>query len=222
MYYSAVPDDSTGDENCIGVATAKQPEGPFTDVGKALLCGYEIDPDVFHDPRSGHWFMYWGSAGDIAVQQMSGDLLHLEGQSQSTALLGWSSPIRRPYEHGIEGPFVIHRSGWYYLFYSGDDCCGSPPHYAVMVARSDHPGGPFERLATAERKPSSVILSNWGRWLGPGHCSVVQDDEGQMWIAYHAIDSRNQTLPSGDVRRVMLLDRLQFHDGWPVVSTAGK
>jgi arabinan endo-1,5-alpha-L-arabinosidase len=222
MYYSAVPDDSTGDENCLGIATSKTPEGPFTDVGKALLCGYEIDPDVFHDPRSKNWFMYWGSAGDIAVQRMSDDLVHLEGASQGTALQGWSSLVRRPYEHGIEGPFVIYRGGWYYLFYSGDKCCALPPHYAVMVARSRHPEGPFQRLATADHEPGSVILSDAEPWLGPGHCSVVLDANGQMWIAYHAIDERYPTLPSGDIRRVMLLQRLRFKNGWPLLASTIK
>jgi arabinan endo-1,5-alpha-L-arabinosidase len=219
MYYASVPDDATGDENCLAVATSKTPAGPFTDVGKPLFCGYEIDPDVFHDPKSGRWFMYWGSAGDIAVQQMTNDLLHLKGPSQSTALLGWASPVHRPYEHGIEGPFVIHKGGWYYLFYSGDNCCSLPPHYALMVARSHRPEGPFERLGTAEHKPSSVILSDWGRWLGPGHCSVLRDANGRWWVAYHAIDKRHPKLPSGDVRRVMLIDRLDFKNGWPVVNT---
>jgi arabinan endo-1,5-alpha-L-arabinosidase len=219
MYYASVPDDANGDENCLAVATSKMPTGPFKDVGKPLFCGYEIDPDAFHDPKSGHWFMYWGSAGDIAVQQMTDDLLHLKGPSQSTALLGWNSPVHRPYEHGIEGPFVIFHGGWYYLFYSGDNCCSFPPHYALMVARSRRPEGPFQRRGTAEHKLSSVILSDWGRWLGPGHCSVVRDTTGRWWVAYHAIDKRQPKLPSGDVRRVMLIDRLDFKNGWPVVNT---
>jgi arabinan endo-1,5-alpha-L-arabinosidase len=219
MYYTAVPDSATGDENCLAVATSKTPQGPFQDVGKPLFCGYEIDPDAFHDPKSGHWYMYWGSAGDIAVQQMSDDLLHLKGAGQSTALLGWNSPVHRPYEHGIEGPFTIYKDSWYYLFYSGDNCCSLPPHYALMVARSRHPQGPFERIGTAEHKASSVILSNYGKWLGPGHCSVVKDATGQMWVAYHAIDKRKPKLSSGDVRRVMLINRLQIKNGWPVVDT---
>jgi arabinan endo-1,5-alpha-L-arabinosidase len=191
-------------------------------VGEALLCGYEIDPDVFHDPKSGNWFLYWGSAGDIAVQRLSDDLLHVEGTSQQTMLQGWSSSVRRPYEHGIEGPFVFYKEGWYYLLYSGDRCCELPPHYAVMAARSRHPEGPFERLASAKHRDDSVILADWGRWLGPGHCSVVEDADGQMWIAYHAIDKKDPTLPTGDVRRAMLLDRVRIRNGWPVVSTGAK
>jgi arabinan endo-1,5-alpha-L-arabinosidase len=40
-----------------------------------------------------------------------------------------------------------------------------------------------------------------------------------MWVAYHAIDKRKPKLSSGDVRRVMLINRLQIKNGWPVVDT---
>jgi arabinan endo-1,5-alpha-L-arabinosidase len=217
LYYSAVPDDGGQDETCLAVATSRSPEGPFQDAGQPLLCGYEIDPMIFRDPRSGKWYVYWGSAGDIAVQTLADDLLHLAGETPRTLLLGWSSPKRRPYERGIEGPFVTHRNGWYYLFYSGDRCCEFPPHYAVLVARSRRADGGFRRFGSVEGRDSSVILSNWGRWTGPGHCSVVRDERGREWIVYHAIDRRRPFLPTGDVRRVMLIDRLDYREGWPVV-----
>lgn len=217
LYFSAVPDDADVDESCLAVATSTSPEGPFEDSGMPLLCGYEIDPAVFRDPDSGDSFMYWGSAGDIVVQSLSDDLMHLEGTTPSTLLQGWSSPVRRPYEHGIEGPFVIYRDGWYYLFYSGDRCCEFPPHYAVLVARSSRPDGGFRRIGAVEGRASSVILSDWGPWAGPGHCSVFSDGAGHDRIACHAIDRREPFLESGDVRRVMLIKRLGYRKGWPVV-----
>lgn len=219
LYYSAIPNDNSGDENCLAVAMSQTPDGPFEDVGEPVLCGYEIDPAVFQDPETENWFMYWGSAGDIAVQQVADDMVHLEGASPKTLLLGWSSRVRRPYEHGIEGPFVIHRDGWYYLFYSGDRCCEYPPHYAVLVARSRRPDGGFQRIGEAQNTRSSMILSDFDRWAGPGHCSVVTDKEGTDWIACHAIDKRKPLLPNEGVRRVMLIKRLVLRDGWPLIVT---
>ncbi|MBA3350223.1 MAG: family 43 glycosylhydrolase, partial [Actinobacteria bacterium] len=221
LYFSAVPDDADADESCLAVATSASPVGPFEDSGGPLLCGYEIDPAVFRDPKSGDSFMYWGSAGDIAVQGMSDDLMHLEGAAPSTLLQGWSSLARRPYEHGIEGPFVIHKGGWYYLFYSGDHCCEFPPHYALLVARSRRPDGGFRRIGAVEKRPSSVILSDWGSWAGPGHCSVFTDGVGHDRIACHAIDRRDPFLETGDVRRVMLIKRLGYRKGWPFVRLRG-
>lgn len=201
MYFSAVPDDAGVDESCLSVATSSSPEGPFESSDKPLLCGYEIDPAVFLDPVSGDPLMYWGSAGDIVVQPMSEDLLSLEGAGPSLLLQGWSSPVRRPYEHGIEGPFVIYRRGWYYLFYSGDRCCEYPPHYALLVARSRRADGGFRRIGGVEGRANSVILSDWSHWAGPGHCSVFKDEAGDDRIACHAIDRREPYLDTGDVRR---------------------
>lgn len=219
LYFSAVPDDADVDESCLTVATSPSPEGPFESSAGPLLCGYEIDPAVFRDPASGDPYMYWGSAGDIVVQPMSEDLLSLEGAGPSMLLQGWSSPVRRPYEHGIEGPFVIYRRGWYYLFYSGDRCCEFPPHYAVLVARSRRPDGAFRRIGVVEGRASSVILSDWSHWAGPGHCSVFRDEAGDDRIACHAIDRREPFLDTGDVRRVMLIERLGYRRSWPVVGS---
>ena len=221
LYYSAVPDDTSEGENCLAVATSESPEGPFEDAGEPVFCSYEIDPMVYRDPASKKWFMYWGSAGDIAVQPMSNDLLSLKGE-QTTLLLGWNAPKkdRLPYEHGIEGPFLIRRNGWYFLFYSGDRCCEYPPHYAVLVARSRHPNRGFKRIGEVEDRKDSTILTDWGRWKGPGHCSIVPGRTGTDWIACHAIDEGHRYIdgPSSGVRRVMLVRRLLIRNGWPYIQ----
>lgn len=135
-------------------------------------------------------------------------------------LRGWSAKVHRPYEHGIEGPFVIARHGWYYFFYSGNKCCSYPPHYATMVARSRHATGPFQRLAATRPGLSSVILHRNDRWAGPGHNSVIHDEAGQDWMFYHAISTRHPYLPGGNkaVRRVMLSDRIVYRNGWPTIA----
>jgi arabinan endo-1,5-alpha-L-arabinosidase len=126
------------------------------------------------------------------------------------------------YQRLIEGAWVTERNGYYYLFYSGDNCCGDKAHYAVMVARSRNAFGPFETLAQATGKASSAILEANERWIAPGHNSVIRDGAGQDWIFYHAIDSRNRLLKNDitgdrDVRRIMLMDRLVYRCGWPTI-----
>lgn len=50
----------------------------------------------------------------------------------------------RPWEGDVvEGPWFVIRNGWYYLFYSAQGYCG--PEYAVAVARSRDPHGPYEK-----------------------------------------------------------------------------
>jgi arabinan endo-1,5-alpha-L-arabinosidase len=46
---------------------------------------------------------------------------------------------------------------------------------------------------------------------------------GQDWIFYHAIDTKNRLLETSiggdrDVRRIMLMDRLVYRNGWPQIE----
>ncbi|HYO99991.1 MAG TPA: family 43 glycosylhydrolase, partial [Pyrinomonadaceae bacterium] len=75
MYYSADPNTLTG--LCLAVATARRPEGPFTDIGKPLKCGksfVNIDPMAFDDPLTGKRLLYWGSGFEpLRVQELAAD-----------------------------------------------------------------------------------------------------------------------------------------------------
>lgn len=204
MYYSAQPDAAEG--KCLAVATARRPAGPFEDAGEPLLCGEgieHIDPMAFDDPQSGKRLLYWGSGGKpIKVRELAGDRLRFLPGSAPVELV--FPDASKPYRSLIEGVWVTFRKGMYYLFYSGDRCCTKEPSYAVMVARSSSASGPFEGL-------DAPILQRNATWLAPGHNSIIQDDEGDDWIVYHAIDA------GGTRARRMLLDRIVYRDGWPRV-----
>ena len=229
LYYSAKPDAALTDDSrglCLAVATAERPEGPFTDMGKPLQCGpgfVNIDPMAFDDPATGKRLLYWGSGfGPIKVQELAPDRDSFATGSKPIDLLHvdkTDSPEN--YQRLIEGAWVIRRGGWYYLFYSGDNCCGPNAHYATMVARSRSATGPFETLAEATGSRNSVILQESGVWKAPGHNSIIRDEMSNDWIVYHAVDTRRpRAKPDADVntRRVMLVDRLVWRDGWPRVE----
>jgi arabinan endo-1,5-alpha-L-arabinosidase len=64
-----------------------------------------------------------------------------------------------------------------------------------------------------------VISMNGNRWVGPGHNTVVTDLAGQDWFYYHAID-RHDPYFAGEIgftKRPVLLDALDWIDGWPTV-----
>ena len=227
MYFSADPNTLTG--LCLAVATSKSPRGPFADSGKPLKCGesfVNIDPMAFDDPRTGKRLLYWGSGFQpIRVQELAPDRVSFMPGSKPIDLV---TPIKDEnpanYQRLIEGAWTVKRGGYYYLFYSGDNCCGDHAHYAVQVARSKSATGPFETLAQATGRRNSAILERNERWIAPGHNSVVRDAVGQDWVFYHAIDAKNRHLNneiSGDrdVRRIMLMDRLIYRQGWPTVLT---
>ena len=213
MYYSADPNSKTG--LCLAVATATNPAGPFIDKGSPLLCGsgfVNIDPMQFDDPASGKKYLYWGSGFQpIKVQELADDRLNfLPGSQPVNLILPIADPDPASYRDLVEGSWVTYRNGFYYLFFSGDDCCTSA-HYAVMVARSTSATGPFTVLPES----NGVIISGNANWLGPGHNSVIRDDKSVDWIFYHAYH------PDDHGRgRVMLANRLVYgSDGWVRAET---
>lgn len=217
LYYSG---ESNLEEigKCLGVATSQSPEGPFMDKGEPMLCGEDfvnIDPMSFDDPVSGKKYLYWGSGFEsIKVQELADDRLSFKEESKAIALVH-PIPGKSPdnYQRLVEGAWVVYRHGYYYMFYSGDNCCGDQAHYAVMVARAEQPTGPFRTQAEVSGEGNSVILERNARWNAPGHNAIVTDEAGQDWMIYHAIDTE-----SDNHGRVMLMDKVNYLNGWPVVE----
>lgn len=225
MFYSATP-DSSGDKpsHSLAIATAERPEGPFTDIGLPFLNGqgFEyIDPMVLRDETSGRAYLYWGSGFQpIKVQELSDNLMSFAPGSTPTDI-AWPNPVEGAFPRLVEAAWVIQRGGFYYIFYSGDNCCGPQAEYGVMVARSTSPTGPFETLEQAKGVKHSLMLSLSDRWLAPGHNCIVTDRAGDHWILYHAIDvtrPRQRQEDEINSRRVLLLDKIRWEDGWPVVG----
>ncbi|MGW1464244.1 family 43 glycosylhydrolase [Streptomyces sp. NPDC002308] len=216
LYYS-VPGRGT-----VGLVTGPTPTGPWTDKGAVLPTPSgcptgSIDQAQFTD-TDGTPYLYWGSYDTICVAKMNGDRTRIEGAVTQVAR------GRR-----VEGGFVVHRDGYYYLFYSDAGCCdGAYSGYQVKAGRSTSPTGPFTDdegtdLMALGSKGGVVVGANGNRWIGPGHNAIQTDLSGQDWLVYHGIPAESPDLApaSGGTlklsRRPMLIDRLDWIDGWPVV-----
>ena len=227
MYYSATPDFCRLHErgHALAVATADSPAGPFVDMGMPLLlgAGFEfIDPMAFDDPATGKHLLYWGSGFQpIRVQELSPDRLSFAPESHAIELI-WPNGENGAFPRLVEAAWVIKHNDFYYLFYSGDNCCGPDAEYGVMVARSPSAEGPFETLEEACGVPHSLMLHKCDRWLAPGHNTIVTDKAGQTWIVYHAIDvnrPRQRQEDEINSRRILLIDKIEWRNGWPHVGT---
>jgi arabinan endo-1,5-alpha-L-arabinosidase len=204
LYYSGRYLETS--QMAIGVATSDSPAGPFTDpLGEPLVVGEKgfdaIDP--FAIEIDGTKYLYWGSDGvPIYVQELSDDGLSLVGERRDALV-----PTGRGYEGLIEGAWLLERGESFYLMYSGDACCGTEAHYAVMVARSSSPTGPFVR------HPDNPILEANDAFLAPGHNATIRDADGRDWIVYHA-------MVEGDFTsyRYLFIDPITWVGGWPVVN----
>ncbi len=223
MFFCAKSNDTTYGM-CIGVAFSSSPTGPFVDKGSPLMKGKDfkvLDPMAMIDPKTKKKIMYWGSDfAPISATQLTDDWKNVVPGSTVAVL---PTNKEKDYTKLVEGAWVDYHDGKYYLYYSGDNCCGDNANYAVMVARADNAFGPFTRLGETRTGNSSVILAKDDTWFAPGHNSIVHDKNGNIWIAYHAIwkteaDSVRAQKQNKYVRRVMCIEPVVYKNGWPVVE----
>ena len=210
-----------GDDSAIGVATAPTPVGPWKPSDTPVVAPraasgggflWTFDPAAFTDVEGRHYLYYGSYFGGLWVTRLSADGLTPVGAATQVAI-----------DNRYEGSYVVRHDGWYYLMGSAANCCAGPTTgYSVFAGRSRSPLGPFldadgiSLLASAVGG-TTVLTQNGNTWVGAGHHAVVTDARGQTFVVYHAID-RNQpwlTEPFGINRRPMLIDRLDWIDGWP-------
>lgn len=225
-------DAVSGEPDCahdpaIGVATSASLRGPWRHAADGPLvaprrltpgCVFAstIDPDVAGDSVGDRAVLYFGGfRGGIQAQRVGVRRygLSLEGSAQ-------------PLTTGrYEAANVVRRGDYFYLLASAGHCCqGDLSGYGVFAGRSSRPLGPFiDREGRSLLEPRTggtpVLTGNGGRWVGPGHGSLVTDAAGRWWMAYHGIDQGQPTFPDlpASTRRVPLLDPVDWDAGWPVV-----
>ena len=192
--------------DCIGVAVADRPEGPWRDgAGKPLAsarAGY-IDPSVFVDDDGQAW-LFWGNCGGDPgcwyaplkenMVELAGEIKPVPGLMDEAA---FGKPLKKKHGAGAwkpidthfeEAPWIYKVGDIYYLEYAAG---GVPEHWAYSWAKSIH--GPWhyggrimdEAVGTGTIHGGSVLF------------------KGQWYMVYH-----NATLPGGaDCRRSACIER---------------
>lgn len=221
MYYAY---STWGDPNPgIGVAIAENPQGPFVDQGK-LFDSEEIDVPNSIDPyffrENGRNYLFWGSFSDAPTQGTYG----IELDDNGTAIPDLSKKFK--VAAGDFEAVVIHKqNGYYYFIGSKGSCCeGEKSTYHILVGRSKHLRGPYldrEGRDLTKRGSGTLLLRGNDRFVGTGHSSrIICDDRGKDWILYHAMDPKRPRVPTGGNRRMLLLDQVNWQQGWPVIEGA--
>jgi beta-xylosidase len=173
---------------CVGVAVASNPEGPYDSASpKPLVCPLEdggaIDASAFVDDDNAAYLLYktdgncCGRPTRIELSRLSAD---------GTALVGGVRELIRqtqPWEGKlVEAPTLLKRDGRYVLFYSANDYAGS--RYAIGYATAEAIGGPYA-------KADGPFLSTEGSgfaWLGPGGQDVAIAPDGSERLVFHSWD----------------------------------
>jgi len=224
LYYVA-PTTAQGG-SAIGVATSKSPAGPWTDSGKPVVAPESnpynnsflravIDPDEVQDASGQRYLSYGSYNGGVSIRKLSADGLTSDPSSEQQIAI----------DNRFEGANFWKHDGYYYLFVSSTNCCNGPlTGYSVLVGRSLSPTGPFFDkngipLNTFAPGGSFSIASNGNEWVGPGGNVVFEDESGQDYMLYHAVNRQSPYFAGypGFTRRPALIDPIDWVDDWPEV-----
>jgi beta-xylosidase len=215
VFYTARRDEGKDKKGtlCVAVAVADKPDGVYTDKG-ALVCQEMGSIDAFFvRDENDKPFLIWKEDGNdrqkptwMYAQQMDETLTKVVGKPKKLFRnegSGWEN-------HVVEGADVVRRNGWFYMFYSGNACCGRSCNYALGIARSK------TLLGKWEKNPSNPILAANEMWQCPGHGTIVTTPDGQDYMLYHAYRKRSDAFNIG---REALLDKVEWtKDGWAAIN----
>ncbi len=197
---------------CIAAATASKPTGPYTDHG-ALECQEVGSIDAFPiRDENGKLFIVWKEDGNSVNKPTP--LWAQELDEKNWKLIGKRQEILRndpeTWEGNlVEGPYIMRKDGYFYMFYSGNACCGRGCNYAMGVARSK------TLLGTWEKDPANPILKGNENGNCPGHGTIVTLENGRAYMMYHAFDPKDVNY----VGRQAYLDEVNWtKDGWATIN----
>lgn len=185
LYFTA--SDTASRYQCIGVAFADTPEGPFVSTtDKPLVCpvdeGGAIDASVTTD-ENGQQYLVWKNDGNccgydtwIQAQPLASD---------GASLTGAPAKLIRQTEswegHLVEAPVIVRHGAEYVLLYSANDYGNSS--YVTGAATAKSLLGPY----TKAKKPLLSTPASHGRYLGPGGEDLVSF-RGRDWMLFHSWD----------------------------------
>jgi beta-xylosidase len=210
---------------CLGVAAADNPRGPFRDSSKEpLVCQYDqggtIDANPFRD-TDGKLYLYYKSDGNavgkttyIWGQRLSDDGLKVVGPAvpliQDDAKWEWRL---------VEAPAMVRSPAGHHLFYSaaffGWDPNERLSRYATGYALCAGPLGPCKDA------PENPILNSYndrqaGCLSGPGHPAIFQVG-ARAFMAFHAWAATSGCRKAED-ERYLYVAPLFWKDGKPQLA----
>ena len=187
----------------VYVIHAERISGPWSKPVEMGIFG-KVDPGHVVG-EDGKRYLY---LADGHIVPISDDGLTATGQP-TKVYEGWKYPNAWIDEgFGLEGPKLIRRNGWYYMFSAQGGTAGPSTSHMVVVARSRSVRGPWENCP---HNPIVHTRSAAEPWWSRGHATPVEGPDGRWWLAYHGYENGFRTLG-----RQMLLEPFDWGpDGWP-------
>ncbi len=210
--------------NADGVEiAADQPTFDFRNQSESVLGSLEtgvIDASPYRDPDTGKLYLFFAGTNDRTTGTLANCMYACELKDPVTAdystLVRVSTPTLVTPNEGTEndfesrvnkcneGPQVTKHNGKYYLTYS--DNYYTSRTYAVCVAVSDNPLGPYVKPQAKYGNPVLSIEVEQDHAGGPGHHSMVEVGD-ELFAVYHVHRSRADGIGNP---RAVAVDRLEW------------
>ena len=201
--------------SCIGHATRiAMNAGAWTDQGSSIICSSSannwnaIDPNLIVDTAGVPWLVFGSWWSGIQIVE-----LNSQGTARANSTIAL---IAGRGGKGIEGPFMVRRCSYYYLFTSWDACCqGFKSTYNIRVGRSTSVNGAFvdkDGVALTAGGGTLVAAGNSTTFNGPGGQSVMIAGS-KAYLVYHAYAPDSVAGGSATLR---IADLVWDSSGWPV------
>lgn len=201
MYYSSMPANSNDVHlQCLKVAVADSPEGPFVFV-KQLCKPFSIDPEVVFTSQGQYMFYSINDYNSsrvgtkIIVDKMLGPL-ELANDPHTAVSPTLDEEIyccdrfkKGEHWHTVEGASYFSEGGWHYLLYSGN--CFENNNYYIGYSRAKDDSDDLKEITFFKYPDNETyfpLLSSDGVELGTGHNSTIKIN-GQRYIIYHGRDA---------------------------------
>lgn len=190
--------------------------------GLDLICGLReawynaIDPHLFVDDDGKPWMVFGSTLGGLFLVDIDPETFRPVQEPEDFVVLAARDLLQE--DPIIEGPYIIKRNGYYYLFLSHNRCCqGADTKYKILVGRSRELAGPYvdrDGVPLLE-EGGTVLIEREGTLIGTGHADVYSE-AGYDYLVHHAYDSARDYEPVLNIRRMDWDD-----EGWPTACQAG-
>jgi arabinan endo-1,5-alpha-L-arabinosidase len=224
----------------------KSPNYKWVDEGLVVRSSYKLDwnaadADPVVEDANNVWLVwgsFWSGIKMRRIDPKTGKFSTIDTAMYALA----KGPRTTIHEIGgaIEGAYLVHHEGYWYLFASLDDCClGNRSTYNVVVGRSRNITGPFvdkSGMAMPDGGGTQVIGATTPTWRGPGHNSILQEAGGDYFVfhaypwkgpesqLYIGVNARTAAINSGTYATrqhsgsQLFISTMVWEDGWPLVA----
>jgi beta-xylosidase len=181
----------TPDEG-VFMATAKNPAGPWSAPVAVIAEPKLEDPCPFWDDDGSAWLIHSRvGAGPLILHRMSADGTRVLDDGIVVAEDRQKLPV-------LEGPKMLKRNGWYYIFAP----IGGVETGSQAVGRARAITGPYEWRVVLDQGSTAV--------QGPHQGGYVETPNGDGWFLHF-----NST---GAFGRINYLEPVVWRDDWPLIG----